>query len=73
MKNDQNRSINLKKIKANGVRRNSFINNSSVESNSLRDSDDNLDNNVKDQKKSNNNNSFMNEGETILEENVSET
>ena len=74
-KNDQNRSINLKKIKTNGLRRNSFINNSSVESNSSRDSDDNLDNNAKEQKKNNNNNnnSFMNEGETILEENVSET
>lgn len=71
-KNEQNRSINLKKIKPNGLRRNSFINNSSVESNSLRDSDDNLDNNAKDQKK-NNNNSFINEGETIFEENVSET
>jgi hypothetical protein len=74
-KNEQNRSINLKKIKTNGLRRNSFINNSSVESNSLRDSEENLDNNAKDQKKNNNNNnnSFINEGETILEENVSET
>jgi len=75
-KNDQIPTINLKKIKENELRRNSSISNSSVESNSLRDSDDNLDNNAKDQKKSNNNNnnnSSMNEGETILEENVSET
>ena len=72
-KNDQNQSINLKQ-KTNSLRRNSSINNSSDESNSLKDSDDNLDNNAKDQKKNNNNNnSFMNEGETILEENVSET
>ena len=68
-----NTSINGNKKKLNGIRRRSFISGLN-ESNSLGDNIvDNLDN-TKDQKNYNHNNSeFINEGDTILEENVSET
>ena len=67
-----NTSINANKKKQNGIRRRSFISGLN-ENNSIGDNIvDNLDS-TKDQKNNNHNNSeFINEGDTILEENVSE-
>jgi hypothetical protein len=70
--NINNNIINSNKKKLNGVRRASFIKGLN-ESNSLADNIvDNLEP-IKDQKNNHNNSEFINEGDTILEENVSET
>ena len=71
LNSSNNNIINSKKKKLNGIRRGSFIN-ALNESNSLGyNIADNIEN-LKDQKNYHNNSEFINEGDTILEENASE-
>ena len=72
---NNNQNLNDKKKKFNKIRRSSFINSLS-ESNSLGENIVNNLNSIKEQNNNihnNNNSDFINEGDTILEENVSET
>ena len=70
--NIQNYNVNIKKLKLNGNRRQSFAN-ASIDSSSMRDNNVENSDNIKDQKNNNNNSFINNEGKTILEENVSDS